>query len=49
MGVGAEGPGGCLQGIRGRGAKYFFRGRKAHQEEEILPRNEASSQLSGLM
>ena len=25
---GGEGPGGCLHGIRGRGAKYFFSGPK---------------------
>ena len=26
MGAGGEGPGGCLQGIGGGGAKYFFFG-----------------------
>ena len=28
MGGGGQGPGGCLQGIRGMGAKYFFSGPK---------------------
>ena len=41
MREGAEGPGGCLQGIRGRGAKYFFSG------PEGPPRKETQTQLLG--
>ena len=36
-GCGGEGPGGCLRAILGGGAKYFFRGRNAHQGN--FPRN----------
>ena len=36
VGGGGEGPGGCLQGIKGMGAKYFFRGRKAHQVHQSI-------------